>query len=229
MRYFTLLLFLFFITCNIYSQNQFSELTEKAQSFYLKKPDSAKIYFKKALRFKTENDTLLADTYRKTGVTYIQLGNNTASKYYLEKGIETAPAGSTIQGLLYYDLAISARIKADYDRALELLDKAQNIFQSNDHKKGIAKIYGEKGTIFDHQLKSQKAVKILKKSIGLYDQLENTDEINASRQKLANTYMTKNQPEKAIKLYEIILPALKKIKSVIITTQKSIKATRFTI
>ncbi|MCG2419871.1 tetratricopeptide repeat protein [Aequorivita sp. F47161] len=207
MKHFCLPIFLLFLSSSLLAQNdKIAELETEIQKYLFKQPDSAKIYLFKLLEYSQErDDTLVALTYSKLGITYSQLAIYDSSSYYFKKGIALADESPTLKADLYANSAINYRNYANYPQSLAALKQAMEIYQEYGDRSGEGVVYGEMASNYNYMGEKEKAITNLKRAIEIFKEIGD-ERLYILQQKLANTYYNTGNYEFAVDLYEQVLP-----------------------
>lgn len=207
MKYFISLTLLFFLNSSSYSQNKnIEDLDTQIENYIFKKPDSAKVYLFKLLKYAdVMEDTITAKTYSKLGITYNQLGVYDSSEYYFKKGIHLLENHPSIQANLYSNLAINYRTNAEYSKSIEALNTAMKLYKKTGNLTGEGVVFGELASNYSYRLEKAKAISHLKKAISIFKTTKDP-RLHIMQQKLANAYFNNGNYEFAIDLFEQALP-----------------------
>jgi len=130
------------------------------------KPDSAFIYFQKALKYYNNSpyQKNLGNVYLQMGVYYSQERQYDSAKFYYYKGLDVSkdPASIGLQGNLQRLLGNVFIETGQLDSALIYTLEAQKLFGSTNNLPGMAQIFAQLGTIY----------KLKKEYLIAYDYLE---------------------------------------------------------
>lgn len=151
-----------------------------------RQPDSAIIYFKKALdiaqkvksiRAEAKSYELLAQSYeaqsnRKEAIKYYDLAQQNFAKI---KDIRGVAVNLNHIGVMYDYLG-------QFDKALEYLFKSASLKESINNPKGLADVWNDIGIVYEQMNEGDKAIEYYRKSLKILE------EINAKPQQIANVY-----------------------------------------
>jgi tetratricopeptide (TPR) repeat protein len=176
----------------------------------LNKPDSALILIQEINKFDGKyNDTIYATLNIYNGYYHLLKNNLDSSIYYYEKAILLSSSSSGQQARALRMLASSYRKKANYEKSLALLDKAEAQYLLIDSDKGLAIVYGEMASNYNAMLRPQDAIPYLTRAIAILDKGGNENEQWPIKQSLANTYLNIGNYQFAANLYAEVLAGFK--------------------
>jgi tetratricopeptide (TPR) repeat protein len=126
----------------------------------------------------TGKTSYIAKLLNNIGLTYKIIGNHDISLQYLERSLAVKHYlnADVSTGISYFNVADLEIIKGRYDKANELLDQAQTIFDIRDFHIGIGEVHRARGNIAwklgdqDHALTQWQRAKVVFQahSLGLY-------------------------------------------------------------
>ncbi len=99
-------------------------------------------------------------------------------------------------GLLYSNEKIK-----DYEKALDYLNEAEQIFKKINFLYGLATTYQHKGRIYSHQKKFTTALKTLNKSLDINVEIQNTKEVAFTLQTIAELFFELGEYQSALQKY----------------------------
>lgn len=207
MKYFLTIPIVLFFCFSLFAQSDNIEsLNSKIENNIFKKPDSAKIYLFRLLKYADKlEDTVVAKAYSHLGITYNQLGIYDSSEYYFKRGIKIAEKHPLHQAKLYSNLAINYRTSAEYSKSLAALDTAMKLYKRTGDLIGEGVVYGEMASNYNYMGEKEKAITYLKKAIYIFE-TTGDPRLHIIQQKLANAYFNNENYEFAIDLFEQALP-----------------------
>jgi len=207
------LLFLLIASSFTYSQSyDFKKAELDARKQIYSKPDSALAIIKKTLAQKGEiHDTIYGNSYNLYGMYYGMTGKPDSSIFYTKKALTYFDGFPKNKARALMNLSIGHRNKSDYKNAIKYLDDALEIHQKLKNQVGIAMAYGEKASIYNYTLEYDKSIDLLLKAIRILKAEKNIKQLPAIKQKLANTYLAKENFQFAIDLYRECLEEFKQV------------------
>lgn len=202
---------LFTFTCFGQNQAEMARLQKQAQLLVYKKPDSALIIIKKALKKENLHDTIYASLYNIYGIYFGMRGNNDSLIYYQKKSISYLDDYPEKKVVSLIPLGIGYRNKAETELALSTLNQALEINKRKKYEKGVGMVYGEIGSVYNIMGDYEKSIKYLVMAVDILKREKSTDKLPAVQQKLANTYLAQKNFNFAIDLYRECLPEFKRM------------------
>jgi tetratricopeptide (TPR) repeat protein len=188
-----------------YSQKtyDFKEAELKTRKLIYSTPDSALVIIKRTLAQKGKlHDTIYGNTYNLYGMYFGMKGNPDSSIYYFKKSlayIDEHPRNK-VRSLL--NLSIAYRNKGDYTNAIKLAQDAVDINNKIDNEIGVGMAYGEIASNYNLMNEYDKSIDYLVKAINILKKQKGNKQLPAVKQKLANTYLKKENFDFALDLYK---------------------------
>lgn len=199
------ILLLLFLTVTALSHGQsydFKKAENEARRLIYSKPDSALILIKRTLAQKGNvHDTIYGNTYNLYGMYYGMTGKPDSTIYYTKKSLGYLGDYPKNRARSLTNLSIGYRNKADYKSAVKYVEEALAIHSKLKNNVGVAMAYGELASIYNYMLDYDKSIDLLLKAIRILKAEKNTRQLVAIKQKLANTYVAKENFKFAIDLY----------------------------
>ena len=228
MKHLQNILFLIFLSVNVYGQDidslkncvKKSAHYEKGKilfdigNYYLKQNlyDSCIFYSEKAVGF-LDNDLKLSNAYENIGMAYYFKSNFSDALENFKKSLEYAKNtdNDNITAGRYSDLGVVYDYLGAYDKAVEYYIKSSKIFEKNKNFYGLSKIFNNLGIINETMEKNDAASAYYDKALKL------KIKINAKPQELASTYVNigsvsekKGQLQTALNYYRKALDIFEK-------------------
>lgn len=180
----------------------FKEAELKSRRLIYNAPDSALIVIKKTLAQKGKlHDTIYGNTYNLYGMYHGMKGNHDSSMFYLKKSltyINDYPRNK-VRSLL--NLSIAHRNKGEYQAAIKLAQDVLDINNKIDNEVGIGMAYGELASNYNLLDDYDKSIDCLLKAIAILKKHKGNRQLPAIKQKLANTYLKKENFAFALDMY----------------------------
>lgn len=195
-----------------YSQKpyDFKEAELKTRKLIYTAPDSALGIIKRTLSQKGRlHDTIYGNTYNLYGMYYGMKGNPDSSIHYFRKSlsyIDHYPRNK-VRSLL--NLSIAHRNKGEYQTAIKLAQDVVDINEKIDNEIGVGMAYGELASNYNLLNEYDKSIDYLLKSINILKKQKGNKQLPAVKQKLANTYLRKENFEFALDMYKECLADFK--------------------
>lgn len=192
----------------------FKKAEIESRKLIYSRPDSAVTIIKKTLGHAVKNnvhDTIIGNTYNLYGMYYGMKGNPDSSIYYFKKSLNYVDGYSRNKVRSLLNLSIAYRNKSDYTKAINLIDEVVQINTREKNRVGLAMAYGELASNYNYMLEYDKSVNYLLKAITILKEENNTAQLVAIKQKLANTYLAKENFKFAIDLYRETLKEFKEL------------------
>lgn len=178
----------------------------KARQLLNTNPVAALNIIKQTLAQEDAHDTIYANAYNLYGIYYGMAGKPDSTIYYLKKSITYLDNYPKIKAKNLMNLAIGYRNKGQYSTSIKLLNEASQLNIKYKNNVGLATAYGELATNYNYMTDYDKSVNYLLKAIKLLKEEKNTKQLIAIKQKLANTYVAKQNYAFAIDIYKECLP-----------------------
>ncbi len=207
-RFFLSLLLVFAVT--LYAQQPVAERKLKdIEKLLMIKPDSARILIRQVLDVKNQHDTVYVMGNIFYGYYHLLKADLDSSIYFYDKALEYAPNSPSHRGRALRLMAAPYRKKANYNKSLQLLERAEKEYTAIGDIRGLATVYGEMGANYNAMLRPQDAIPYLTKAIGLFEKAKNKKDQLPIKQSLANTYLNIGNYEFALDLYKEVLEGFK--------------------
>ncbi|MCR5861293.1 tetratricopeptide repeat protein [Flavobacterium sp. J372] len=181
----------------------FKEAELKTRRLIYSAPDSALVVIKRTLAQKGKlHDTIYGNTYNLYGMYYGMKGNPDSSIYYFKKSltyIDEHPRNK-VRSLL--NLSIAYRNKGDYSTAIKLAQDVVDINEKIDNEIGVGMAYGEIASSYNLMNEYDKSIDYLLRAVNILKKQKGNKQLPAVKQKLANTYLKKENFDFALDLYK---------------------------
>ena len=180
------------------------------EKMLMSKPDSARMHIRTIIDAKVRHhDTIYAMANSYHGFYHLLKNSPDSAIYYYDKALGYAENSTIHRAKALRLMGGAYRKKANYEKSLQLLNRAEAEYLSINNNKGLATVYGEIASNYNAMLRAQDAIPYLLKAIGLLEKAKNKKEILPIKQSLANTYMNIGNYEFAVELYEETLAGFK--------------------
>lgn len=197
----------------LYAQNKTTDTEKKLASIeklLMVNPDSAHVLIRQIMDHKVrQHDTIYAMANTYNGYYYLVKNNLDSSIYYYDKALDYAANTPSYRARALRLMAAPYRKKANYEKSLQLLGRAEKEYSSISDTRGLATVYGEIGANYNAMLKPQYAIPYLIKAIAFFEKANNKKDQLPIKQSLANTYMNIGNYKFAIDLYKETLQGFK--------------------
>ncbi|WP_294824196.1 tetratricopeptide repeat protein [uncultured Flavobacterium sp.] len=204
------LLILLFVSVSHYGQSyDFKKAELDARKFIYSKPDSALVIIKKTLSHKGAHDTVYGNTYNIYGMYFGMKGNSDSLIHYTRKSLNYLGNYPRNKARSLMNMSIGYRNKADYKSAIKYIEQALALHEKDNNNVGVAMAYGELASNHNYMLDYDRSIDLLLKAIKILKAEKNTKQLVAIKQKLANTYLAKENFKFAIDLYRECLAEFK--------------------
>lgn len=187
----------------------FKEAELESRKLVYSDPQSALVLIKKTLaqaNRQNVHDTIKGNTYNLYGMYFGMTGNADSSIYYFKKSLGYVNKYPRNKARSLTNLAIGYRNKGSYKESAKYLNEALALHRKEGNQVGVAMAYGELASIHNYLLEYDKSVDYLLKAIKILKAENNTRQLVAVKQKLANTYLAQENFEFAADLYKECLP-----------------------
>lgn len=166
-------------------------------------PDSALTIIKRTLSQKGSiHDTIYGNTYNLYGIYYGMTGKPDSTIFYMKKSLTYLDEYPKIKARSLMNLGVGYRNKGDHKASIKTITEAIALHKKTNNQVGIAMGYGELASTHNSLLEWDTSVEYLLKAIRILKAENNTSKLTAIKQKLANTYLAKQNYRFAIDLYK---------------------------
>ena len=210
---FLLLLTLLIVKQTSAQQNELKNIQDQAFELIFKNQNKAIVLIDSLIKEHENNKTYVQGiNLSHKGVYYAVQNQLDSAAVYFNKAIELTPKKHKFYPNLLNNLSIVYKKKGDFSKAIETLNEALIIANSQNNKDAKAKIYSELSSSYRGLNKYNLAIKY---SLNSIDVIKSKDSIeayplNVEKQKLANLYRALDNNTFANQLYKEILPYFEK-------------------
>lgn len=190
-------------------QNLLKQKQEEAFQLIFTNQDKAIVIIDSLIEANKNNlDFKQGKNFSHKGIYYAVQNQLDSAAVYFNKAIDLTPKDHQFYPKLLNNLSIVHKKKGEYIKAIETLDTALQISNSQDNKDAKSKIYSELSSVYRGLEKYNLAVKYSLQAIEIINTKDTVDAyaLNNEKQKLANLYRALDNNVFAIQLYEEILP-----------------------
>lgn len=189
---------------------EIDKLNQKIDRFFPQNPDSSLVYNRQLLNYSHQlSDSTVAETYKKLGLNFGQTEQADSANYYFHKSLAMANRQPLLKGNIYVKWGKVERDFGNFKKGHRILDTAETLFKNQDNRSGLGKVLIERGTIDHYNRQSGKAIKELNKAVGIFRELDDTENLLIAKQELAGAFLMESDYRFAKNLFGEVLSALK--------------------
>lgn len=196
------LIFLLVTGLSYAQEYNFKAAEANARKLLNSNPAAAKAIIKKTLAQDDLHDTIYGNTYNLYGIYYGMTGKPDSTIFYTKKAISYLNDYPKIKVKSLMNLAIGYRNKGEYTTSIKLLKEAVAIQKKLKNNLGLAIAYGELATNYNYTTDYENSLSYLTKAIDLLKNTNHKKELIVIKQKLAGTYIAKENFAFAIDIYK---------------------------
>jgi len=153
-------------------------------------------------------DTTSANMYIYYGFAQNLLNSPDSAIYYYKKSLPFTEEYPKSRAKAYLNLGVSYRKLTQYDTSIRYLKQSEALNNLN-NRTGLGMVYGEIASVYNQQVKPEKAIEYLLKAIDLIKDSNKPANLNPLKQRLAGTYMGTQNYAFAADIYADVLAYFK--------------------